>query len=350
MGRQEASDPLEGAMAEPTTASEWIVALAEAPDDCALHARLDAWLAQSPANVIDWEEMTRTMDVMGMTVPAHRHVWGDAANRRTPASTLAPAPPSAPIPFRPRRAAGLRAGWRLVVGLPVAALAAGIVMLLFPSLLIRLEADHRTGTAELQTVRLADGTMVRMAPESAIGVDFTGNRRQVRLLKGEAFFEVAQDHARPFVVAACDIETTDIGTSFSVRIDDSAAEVSVRDGIVQVDGAADKRPVSERLTAGERVRIAWDGPALRSQLPPQQVASWQHGQLVVKQRPVAEVVDALRPYYHGLIVLRGDALAAQPQTGVYTLSDPVAALQAVAAAQGATLRQISPWLLVMSGA
>ncbi|MCG5239955.1 FecR family protein [Azospirillum doebereinerae] len=344
MGKQESSDPLEGAMAEPTKASEWIVALAEAPDDCALHARLDAWLAQSPANVIDWEEMTRTIELMGMTVPVHRHVWGDAANRP------APPPPPTPIPFRPRRATGPRAGWRLGVGLPLAALAAGIVMLLFPSLLIRLEADHRTGTAEVQSFQLADGTTVRMAPESAIGVDFTGNRRQIRLLKGEAFFEVAQDPARPFVVAACDLETTDIGTSFGVRIDHSAAEVSVRDGIVQVDGSVDKRPVSERLTAGERVRIAWDGPPLRSQLPPQQVASWQHGQLVVKQRPVAEVVDALRPYYNGLIVLRGETLAAQPLTGVYNLSDPVAALQAVAAAQGATLRRISPWLLVVSGA
>jgi len=343
MVRREASDPLEGAAAEPTKASEWIVALAEAPDDCALHGRLDAWLAQSPANVIDWEEMTRTVELMGMTVPVHRHVWGDAANRRV----QAPPPPPAPIPFRPKR----QTAWRLGVGLPLAALAAGIVMLLFPSLLIRLESDHRTGTAETQSFQLADGTLVRMAPESAIGVDFSGSRRQVRLLKGEAFFEVAPDAARPFVVAACDLEATDIGTSFAVRVDDSGAEVAVRDGIVQVDGAADKRPVSERLTAGERVRIAWDaGPPVRSQVPPQQVASWQHGQLVVKQRPVAEVVDALRPYYHGLIVLRGDALAAQPLTGVYNLSDPVAALQAVAAAQGATLRQISPWLLVVSGA
>ncbi len=66
-------------------------------------------------------------------------------------------------------------------------------------------------------------------------------------------------------------------------------------------------------------------------MPADQVASWMQGQLVVKNRPVGEVVDALRPYFDGLVVLRGTALADQPLTGVYNLSDPVEALRAVRA-------------------
>lgn len=344
-GKPVGEHPAGAALAAPGTASEWLVALAETPDDGALHARFDAWLAASPANALDWEEMSRTVALMGMTLPVHRHVWDNAAGREPP--------PAAPIPFPTAPAARRRPGWRLGMGLAAAALAAGILPPLFPGLMTRLDSDYRTGTAELQSVRLGDGTLVRLAPESAIGVAFTAERRQVRLLKGEAFFEIAQEARRPFVVATGTLETTDIGTSFGVRMDGAGAEVSVRDGIVRIDGpkaaGSSGTPVSERLTAGEQVRVAWNGGAVeRGRLPPQQVASWTHGQLVVKQRRVTEVVDALRPYYHGLILLRDKTLAEQPLTGVYNLSDPVGALQAVAAAQGATLHRISPWLIVLS--
>ena len=74
----------------------------------------------------------------------------------------------------------------------------------------------------------------------------------------------------------------------------------------------------------------------------------QH-RLIVKDRPVREVVDALRPYYRGVVILRGDALAAKPLTGTYDLSDPVGALNAVASALGAETYQVSPWVFVVSG-
>ena len=339
------SDPMAGGM--PARASEWVVALSEAPDDPDLYARFEAWLAADPAPATDWDEMTYTLAVMGMSPPLQRAHWGEAAARygarRTDAAGRRPDRTHAAPTVKHRRSPS-----RWLRRAAAAAAVAVIALALLPTLGERLLADHSTGTAEVQTVRLADGSVVRLAPESAIDVAFSGSRREVRLLRGEAFFEVAADNARPFVVATRGVETIDIGTAFNIRNTDGGIDVMVREGIVEIDGARTALPVNERLTAGEWARVAWTGAVERGRLPPQQVAAWLQGQLVVKHRPTGEIVDALRPYFRGLIVVRGESLARQPLTGVYSLSRPAEALAAVAAAQGAVLYRVSPWLLVLS--
>ena len=84
--------------------------------------------------------------------------------------------------------------------------------------------------------------------------------------------------------------------------------------------------------------------------PPDQVAAWRRGRLIANDRPVSEVVDELRPYFSGLIVLTDGAFGRRRVTGVYDLHDPVAALRALAQAhRGVSVRRISPWLMVVSG-
>jgi transmembrane sensor len=69
---------------------------------------------------------------------------------------------------------------------------------------------------------------------------------------------------------------------------------------------------------------------------------------VARDEPVAEVVDELRAYFRGAILVTDDALAAQRVTGLYDLGDPAQTLRAIALTHGATVTQISPWLLVLS--
>jgi transmembrane sensor len=83
-------------------------------------------------------------------------------------------------------------------------------------------------------------------------------------------------------------------------------------------------------------------------MPLEEVASWTRKRLVVKNRPVADIVDALRPYFDGMILVRGAGLAEARLTGVYDLTQPVEALRAVARAQGATVREITPWVVILS--
>ena len=121
-----------------------------------------------------------------------------------------------------------------------------------------------------------------------------------------------------------------------------AREVAVREGVVDV--------LSKRLTAGDWVSLTAGGRMQQGHGPPEEIASWIQGRLVVKNRPVAEIVEEIRPYFYGVILLRGDTLAQTPLTGVYTLDDPAAALLAVAQSEGAKLYRISPWVIVLSGA
>jgi transmembrane sensor len=237
----------------------------------------------------------------------------------------------------------------MAVGVTAVVFAAYLAFVFVPGFLLRLQADHVTSIAELRSFGLDDGSVVRLGPDSAIEVGQADGGRRVRLLKGEAFFEVTPDSARPFRVVVRDVETTVLGTAFNVRFAGEGAEVAVRSGLVRVDRAAARRSVAERLAPGDWVQVGWTGRVQRGAIPPEEVAPWLHGQIVARDRPLADVVDELRRYYGGAIIAAGGALAGRRVTGVYNLSDPVAALRAIVGAHGGSVRQVSPWLLVVVG-
>lgn len=314
----------------PDTASKWLLALAERPGDRALRAAFERWLGANSDNQRDWIEINRTASLLATAVPPREPGWAEFLRRRRAAE------------------AGRQQRHRRIGG-GLAALAAAACLLLFfqgSTLLLRFEADHMTATAEQRRLDLADGTHLVLAPESAIVADYSTGERRVKLLKGAAFFEVAND-PRPFAVEARGVVVRDIGTAFEVRLGTDTVEVTVRDGIVDV--TAPNVAKAERLVAGQWARVKKTGAVGHGQTPRDLVAAWMAGQLVVKNQPVSEVIDALRPYFDGVIVLHGRKLAAEPLTGIYNLSDPVGALLAVARAQGASLHQISPWLIVVTG-
>lgn len=306
-------------------ATDWLIALQERPDDGPLRRRFESWRAECAANAAAWAATERFSALYLLTVPAHEDLWR---------------PEAMPPPAR-------RRPWRPAAGLPGLALAACLALLLLPDLMLRLQADHRTATGETAAITLDDGSTVHMAPDSAVTLALDGAARRVRLLAGEAFFEVAPDAARPFVVAAGDVTATVVGTAFDVRLGTDGTDVAVRQGIVRVDDTATSPPATARLQAGDWIRVA-AGHTRRGHAPPAQVAGWLDGQLIARDRPVAEVVDDLRRYHAGIIVIADSALGRRPVTGVFDLNDPEAALRAVAAAHGAAVHRLSPWMLVLA--
>ncbi len=72
------------------------------------------------------------------------------------------------------------------------------------------------------------------------------------------------------------------------------------------------------------------------------------GRLVVEGMPISEVVDTIRHYYQGMIIVRDRTLAERTVTGTYDLRDPVAALAAVVAPYGGIVTRITPFILLVS--
>lgn len=327
-----------------TEAARWLVALEEDPEDEGLRADFAAWLAADPENPVAWAHTSDIYRMMATPPPMHAAHWAPYLAERDEARAVPSAAGGAVRPLRPRPRTR-----RLAFAAAAAALAACVALVLAPSLMLRLQADYVTATAETRSLRLADGSTVRLAPESAIEVAFAGSQRRVRLLKGEAFFEVTRDPGRPFQVASGRVETTVLGTAFDVRMGREGAAIAVRDGHVRVEYAGASPPVFAHLEPGDWISVGWNGRMARGAMPPAEAASWLHGQIVARDRPLAEIVDDLRRYYAGIIVLADDALGRQHVTGVYNVAEPVAALQAIVGAHGGAVRRISPWLLVVSG-
>lgn len=311
-----------------TEAATWLVLLAEDPGDRDLARRFEAWRQASPLHDELWRRTARAYELSGKAAPSGRNVVPFAARTRASGAGRVP-----------RR--------RPFAALAVASTAACLLLLAAPALLLRLEADHRTSTAEVRTLTLQDGSVVRLGAESAIAVDFTAGERRLRLLRGEAFFEVAPDAARPFRVAAGDVVASVLGTAFEVALADAGeVGVAVQHGRVRVQGGAP--PLSQDLAAGDWVSVGGPAGAARGRRNPDEIGAWLDGEFVARDRPMMDVVEALRRYHDGRIVVQDGAFARTRVTGIYDLRDPAATLASLAASHDATLHRLSPWLLVVT--
>jgi transmembrane sensor len=309
-------------------ATNWFLLLREEPDDADLRNRFEAWLAVDPMHARAWVATERTAEVMARVPPVDARRRSQSTARR----------PVKRLDARP---------WAAAVG--AIAVAACLAFLVLPGLVLHLRADHATGAAEVRTVPLQDGSMMVLAPDSAVEIAYSTAERRVVLLAGEAFFTVQHEAARPFRVVTRGIETTDIGTEFDVRRGEEGAVVAVQTGSVRVDYPSASTVVSELLEAGQSLRVSWAGAVRRGELGATQVGAWRRRQLIAQDQPMGEVIDRLRPYFKGTIVMMDGALARRPVTGVYNLAAPADALRGIAEARGATVHEITPWVLVVTG-
>lgn len=306
-------------------AMDWLLAVHGAPDDAGLRRDLAAWRAADPAHDRAYLRAERVWRVTGGLVPA--------------SPMIAPAAPV--VALAPRRRPVLAYG-------AAALLAACLILAVLPWAMLRAEADYLTGAGERRQLTLADGTVVDLDAASAVAVDYTPDRRDLVLLAGEAFVTVGPD-ARPFRVRAKGMTVVDIGTAFDVGMSEDSFAVAVEHGAVQVAYADGVQPVDARLGPGDRLRIdRATGTTVRRSGPPAQIAAWRQGRLIVEDATIGEVVDMLRRYHRGMIVLRDDTLAARRITGVYDLADPLAALRTALRPHAGTVEEYTPYLLVVS--
>ncbi len=206
-----------------------------------------------------------------------------------------------PLEDAPR--AGRRA-WTAGIGAVAAALVAVVAL---PSLLSKPDIEASTLVAEIRPITLPDGTHVTLGAKSEIKVRFGDGERRVELTRGDAFFDIAANDARPFVVDAGGTLIRDIGTKFDVRRRAGKVEVGVLEGIVEVepDGLLPTTHAVRRIEAGQRVRARETGfgPIVASvdvgrvETAPAPTGAWREGQLAYDDTALTDVVADLNRYY-----------------------------------------------------
>lgn len=327
-------------------ATHWLVALQEEPDNREIRQRFDNWRKASALNEAAWLETQQMAGVARAMTPAYTDIWEPVVTRRRPSERDSARRFSAKAASFPWLAWRPRQRWSVVIvaSLVTACLAVFVV----PPVLRQIQSDYTTSTAEVRKVSLPDGSSATLAPESAIAIFYGSGERRVRLLSGEAFFDVRPEAARPFRVVANAVEASVLGTRFDVRMDSEGVTVAVEEGSVRVAPANAQGGAGDRLEAGQAVRVTWSGDGQRIRTAPELVAGWRDGQLIVQNQPLREAVDQLRRYYSGTIILTASELGDRRVTGAYNLADPEDALRGLARAHGAKVRRITPWILVIS--
>ena len=169
---------------------------------------------------------------------------------------------------------------------------------------------YSTQIGQQQTVRLTDGTRVELNTNTRLRPEMTSTARVVTLERGEAYFDVARDPGRPFVVYAGNRKITDVGTKFSVRREGDNVEVMVAEGRVRVDmsnAGTVSRPVE---AVADSIIIARADGTLVAQKSQRDIAdklSWRLGMLVFNQETLGAASEEFNRYSNKHIIVVGPA-------------------------------------------
>jgi ferric-dicitrate binding protein FerR (iron transport regulator) len=173
-------------------------------------------------------------------------------------------------------------------------------------------------TNQILRLALADGSTVALQPSSSLRYppQFMGAQREVHL-QGEAFFEVARNPAKPFLVVTEKLVTTVLGTSFTVRAypNQPQALVMVRTGRVRVSPRANSAERTARRVAAPLELIPNQQVAYSPEVLEMRKELVARPALLIPRpftfddRPVTEVIQALEHAYGVPIVYDEEALA-----------------------------------------
>lgn len=301
-------------------AADWVIRLSDNKVTAAERSALDAWLERDVAHVQAFEKAQQLL--------------GDARL----ALTKDPGFTKRLIRKKDRPPLVAIAGLALILG--------GGSLFIAADGPLRMKADVVSSANEMPVVVLPDGSHIFLNADSAISEEFAADIRKVTLLKGEAYFEVAKDPARPFVVEAGKGRVRVLGTAFDVNLVDGGAEVTVTENTVSVTGSASEDAAI--LEPGNR--ISYDkygilGPV--AVVPPGFETPWRSGRLIFEERPLSTVLQEISRHIPGRMVVTSTALADRRISGSFDLSDPQEAMRSFEHAFGLRVMRAGSLLTVI---
>ncbi|MBX3565579.1 MAG: FecR domain-containing protein [Sphingomonas sp.] len=295
-------------------AAQWIVAREEAGWSDADQAGLDAWLAEADMNRVaflrlehSWREADRIRSIGPVMMPATLRQDRDEPSRYR---------------GRPR--------WLPLAVAASLVCAIGIGWSVSPwstngNAVRTASTRYDTDIGGHRIVALSDGSRVELNTASVVRTAFRDAEREVWLDRGEAYFEVAHDRNRPFVVHAGNRQVTVLGTKFSVRRDGDKVTVFVREGRVRVDDVEGARALrSTTITAGD-IALA-RGPATlvtaKSEERVEDALAWRGGMLSFEQERLSDIAAEFNRYNRQKLIVADQAAGGIRIGGMFPASKP----------------------------
>jgi len=298
------------------------------PDSDEVEAAAAVWLSLRDRGMSE-SEMTAFMRWLEQD-PQHAEVFAELDAAWQEVGRLAVIRPEADSPpdrdlLAPRPRPHRRNRGAIATLAAAAALAVGLFLTHQPE---SAPPTAETAVGAFQKIDLPDGSIVQLNTDSALDVKFTGHERHVRLIRGEAHFEVAKDASRPFRVAVGDVSIRAIGTAFNIRLRGADVEVLVTEGRIGVEStpASSREPAfnsaalqvsagkiavvrQSQLAAAEVITV--DAPHL------QRALAWQERRIEFDAMPLGDVVEEFNRYNRCKLVITEPALARKVFTGTF---------------------------------
>lgn len=321
--------PASGEPALLAEAALWRERLA-AGDDARLRGQFDRWIARSPAHAAAFADSEAALRIV-------KQAADEPVMLGLRQQTLAR------LALRERRW-----GWR-------PALAAGLACLLVASgaLLTRHLAGgagagpastqavqttlYSTGAGEVTSIDLADGSRVTLNAGSRLRISFSDAERRLVLEGGQAFFDVARDADRPFIVVAAGRAVIAHGTQFDVRLGDGRLRVALLEGAVSVGretGAGHEAGGAHdavRLRPNDVLTATGNAVAIDHQDNVQMLAAWREGLLIFRDDALAQAVQEMNRYGTTRIVVADDRIAGLRISGAFRIGETTAFVDALEA-------------------
>ncbi|KRE88945.1 hypothetical protein ASG87_05130 [Frateuria sp. Soil773] len=285
--------------------------------DCSAAERLafEAWQAADPAHAAAYDETARLWDELApLADDAEVAQWRNGA-----------------VPGEARHAGRRRAvwGWSAAAGVLLGLAFGGYALWRKPAPAPAATAHYATAAGELRRVTLADGSRLTLNGDTVLNVTMDAGMRDVKLLRGQAVFDVAHEARRPFVVHAAGNAIRDIGTRFDVSLEQAQARINVIEGVVNVTRGAR----TAMLTRGEELAAGEDLWRQRN-VDPDVAIGWTHGMLVFRQTPLDEAVAQANRYGDGRtrLVVADPSLASLPISGDFRIGETDSLVRALQSA------------------
>ena len=262
-------------MAIEDSAADW-AAVRRVSDDWTpeRQAELDAWLAQSLAHRVAYlriEATWRRTDRLA----ALRQSMRDPADR----------------------SASRKALWTRI------AAAFGLVVLSGVVAANRLTSTHgqliETPKGGQERLTLADGSQIELNTDTAILVDLSAKPAPSNFMRGEAFFQIKHDAARPFVVTAAGHRIVDLGTKFLVRMAPQSLRVALVEGSARLESASTQsQQRAVVLLPGDVAVATADMTNISKKSEPElsESLAWQRGSIVFRNERLADAAAEFNRY------------------------------------------------------